>query len=351
MKVAANGVDRFAKEPPAEIRAVLVYGPDTGKVLETAKRIGRSAVTDLNDPFNVCELDADAVDGDPARLSDEMHARSLMGGRRLVRLRGARDGMADTVANALDGDTGDSLLVIEAGDLKPAGALRKLFEAKRGDIAALPCYADGGRDLSAMVRETLAAASVRIDPDAERLLVEHLGGDRMASRMEVEKLALLAGPGATVDATLVATAIGDSAALDIDALISAAAEGRPDGILTGLDRAFRQGEASVRILRMALTYFQRLHLAACRAADGRSPADAVKSLRPPPFFRTADAMTRQVARWDARGLAGALARLGEAEIRCKTTGYPDEAECGQALIDVARMAVMAGRRTGTGRRA
>lgn len=194
--------------------------------------------------------------------------------------------------------------------------------------------------------ETLAAGAVKIEPEAERFLVEHLGGDRMASRMEVEKLTLLAGQGQTIDLDLVVSAIGDSAALDIDALISAAAEGRPDAIMSGLDRAFRQGEASVRIIRVAITYFQRLHLARARMADGRNPADAVKSLRPPVFFRTADGMARQLQRWDLRSLASALARLGEAEIRCKTTGYPDEAECGQAMIDVARMAVMAGRRAG-----
>lgn len=350
MKVAANGVERFVKNPPPAVRAVLVYGPDTGKVLEFAKLIARTAVETLDDPFNVSEIDGDEAAGDPARLSDEMHARSLMGGRRLVRLRNARDANADAVVNALDGDTGDTLLVVEAGDLKAGGGLRKLFEAKREDIAALPCYADSGRDLAGMVRDVLSAGSVRIDADAERFLIEHLGGDRSASRMEVEKLALLAGTGATIDLDMVVSAIGDGAALDIDALIAAAADGRPDAILTGLDRAFRQGEASVRIIRVALTYFQRLHLARARVGDGRNAAEAVKSLRPPVFFRTADAMARQITRWDQRSLASALARLGEAEIRCKTTGYPDEAECGQALIDVARMAVLAGRRSGAGHR-
>lgn len=351
MKVSANGVERFIKAPPPGTRAVLVYGPDTGKVLEFAKQIGRTAVDNLEDPFNVCELDADDAAGDPARLSDEMHARSLMGGRRLVRVRNAHDTVADAVANALDGDTGDSLMVVEGGDLKPSGGLRKLFEGKRSDLAALPCYADSGRDLAGMVRDVFSGAGVRIEPDAERFLIDHLGGDRMASRMEVEKLALLAGRGTAVDLDMVVEAVGDSAALDIDAVVSAAADGRPDGILVGLDRAFRQGEASVRIVRVALTYFQRLHLARARVDEGRGAADAVKSLRPPVFFRTADAMARQVTRWDSRSLASALARLGEAEIRCKSTGYPDEAECGQALIDVARLAVIAGRRGGAGRRA
>lgn len=348
MKVAANAVDRFVRNPPPDLRAVLLYGPDTGKVLEFAKQLGRSVVANLDDPFNVSELDGDAAESDPARLSDEAQSRSLMGGRRLVRVRGARDGLAASVANALDGDTGDTLIVIEAGDLKPSGGLRKLFEGKRSDIAGLACYGDSERDLSSMVREVLGGHSVRIDPEAERFLVEHLGGDRMASRNEVEKLALLAGAGNTVELDLVVEAIGDGAALDVDALVTAAADGRPDAIMTGLERAFRQGESPIRILRIALTYFQRLHLACSRSAEGRSASDAVKSLRPPPFFRTADAMTRQVGRWNQRSLAGALARLGEAEIRCKTTGFPDQAECGQALIDVARMAVMAARRGGTG---
>ena len=133
-------------------------------------------------------------------------------------------------------------------------------------------------------------------------------------------------------------AIGDSAALAVDALISAAADGRPEGILPSLDRAFRQGESPIMIQRLALGYFQRLHLAVVRNAAGRSPTDAVKSLRPPVFFKAVESLTRQTARWSPEAAARALARLGEAEIHCKSTGYPAEAECGQALIDVARMA-------------
>ena len=57
-------------------------------------------------------------------------------------------------------------------------------------------------------------------------------------------------------------------------------------------------------------------------------------------------MTRQVERWTPTALAAALARLGKAEIRCKSTGFPDQAECGQALIDVARLALRARSRRG-----
>lgn len=345
MKVQPRELDGFLRRPPAGLRAVLVYGPDGGKVRETAQRLGRTVVGDLSDPFNVAELSGEEAEADPARLADEAAARSLMGGRRLVRLREARDKTADALANAFAGPETDTLIVVEAGELKPGVGLRRLFEGQRGDLAAIPCYVDEARDLARMIRESLEADGVRIAPDALQLLSERLGNDRMATRTEIAKLALLAGPGGTVDVETAMEAVGDGAALEIDTVVAAAADGRPDGIIPGLDRAFRQGESPIRVLRQAQGYFQRLHLAAGRAADGRGAADAVRSLRPPPHFKAVEPLTRQVGRWTPTALAVALARLGQAEIRCKTTGFPDQAECGQALIDIARMALRAaGRR-------
>ncbi len=346
MKVAPGELEGFVRRPPAGLRGVLVYGADGGKARETAERIGRTVVADLSDPFNVAVLTGEDAEADPARLADETAARSLMGGRRLIRVRDARDRSAEALANAFSGPETDTLVVVEAGDLKSTSALRKLFEGKRGDLAAIRCYADEARDVARMIRETLSAAGVRIDPDAAQLLSERLGNDRVASRTEIEKLALMVGAGGTVDVETAMEAVGDGAALDIDALVSAAADGRPDGLVPGLDRAFRQGESPIRVLRVAQGYFQRLHLAASRAAEGGSPADAVRSLRPPPFFKAVETMTRQVERWTPTALAAALARLGKAEIRCKSTGFPDQAECGQALIDVARLALRAGARRG-----
>lgn len=53
--------------------------------------MGASVVADMNDPFNVAVLSAEILSEDPARLSDEARAMSLMGGARLVRIEGASD--------------------------------------------------------------------------------------------------------------------------------------------------------------------------------------------------------------------------------------------------------------------
>ena len=342
MKLKAGEVERFVKTQPPGIRAVLLYGPDDGKVRELSERICRTVVADLSDPFNATTLMPEDLDGDDARIAVEASAQSLMGGRRLVRVRGATEKTSKAVEAALEAPTGDSLIVIEAGDLKPAG-LRKLFEGNRDDLATIACYADEARDVLNLIQEAMTAGQVRLDRDAEQYLAERLGSDRIATRNELDKLALMAGQGGTIDLDTVIEAIGDGAALAVDALVSATADGRPSGILNALDRAFSQGESPVRILRIAQGYFQRLHLASGHVANGRSPGDAVKSLRPPVFWKAAEPMTRHLGIWTSEKLAQALARLGRSEVLCKTTGYPAEAECGQALIDIARIAALAQR--------
>jgi DNA polymerase-3 subunit delta len=342
VKLKPGEIERFIKNPPPGLRAVLLYGPDEGKVRELSERICKTVAPDLSDPFNVSTLMPEDLDGDEARIAVEASAQSLMGGRRLVRVRGATEKTAKAIEAALDAPTGDSMIVVEGGDLKPAG-LRKLFEGNRGDLATIPCYADEARDVIGLIREAMTAGQVKLDRDAEQYLAERLGSDRIASRNELEKLALMAGPGGSIDLDTVVDAIGDGAALAVDALVSSAADGRPSGILGALDRAFSQGESPVRILRIAQTYFQRLHLASGRIAEGRSAGEAVKSLRPPVFWKAAEPMTRQLGVWTPEKLAQALARLGRSEVLCKTTGYPAEAECGQALIDVARIAALAQR--------
>ena len=88
MKIAFRDIEGFVRQPSPAVRVILVYGPDQGLMRERAKSMAASVVEDLNDPFNVAVLSSDALKEDPARLSDEANAMSMMGGKRLVRVEG-----------------------------------------------------------------------------------------------------------------------------------------------------------------------------------------------------------------------------------------------------------------------
>ena len=120
MIVAPRDADRFAAQPPKDLRAALVFGPDAGLVQERAEKLMLAVVADLADPFNVADLGESVLAADPARLSDEAQAISMMGGRRVVRVRGAGNGLAALFEDFLEAMPGDALVVEGVDDQRVA---------------------------------------------------------------------------------------------------------------------------------------------------------------------------------------------------------------------------------------
>ncbi|HYZ40288.1 MAG TPA: DNA polymerase III subunit delta [Stellaceae bacterium] len=337
MKLAPSRISAFLQKPGPGINAALCYGPDAGLVHERAGIIARAICPDLADPFRVADLTAAALAGDPARLADEAAQLSLTGGRRLVRVRGADDGVAKLFAELLKSPSIAAFIVVEAGELPARSALRRAFEDARHAVA-IACYPDTPRELAAVIRETLAAERITVNRDAQEFLIEHLGGDRLLTRAELEKLALFSGFGGRVELEDARASVSDTAALELDDAIMAAVEGEPGRVERVLGRVLQQGESPVTIIRALARHLQRLHALAARLGAGVSLEDVLRSARPPIFFKQEDSFRRQLALWREASLRPQLARVAKAELHMKTTGLPAETICREAMLAVAQAA-------------
>lgn len=316
------------------LRALLFYGPDSGLVTELATAACRSLLGGEDNPFRLAELTSRQLREDPALLADEAAALSFTGGRRVLRLRDAGNDVAPQLASFLKDLPGDALLVVEAGDLPKRSALVQAFLRPSEQVAAVPCYHDEGGSLLRLAETLLREAGLAIEPDALTLLSSQLGGDRQLSRRELEKLILYKGSGRIVSDD-VAALIGDGAALDLDDLAMAVAEGDLAKTDRVLSRSLQQGIPPVQVLRQVQRHFQRLQFVAGQLAEGTSPQVAMKRLQPPPFWKIAKRFEAQARRWSASSLASAGARLLAAEAACKRTGARDHVLCAQALLAVA----------------
>jgi DNA polymerase III subunit delta len=351
VKIAPGKIEQFIAKPGSAVRAVLVYGPDAGLVRERSDALMRTAVADLSDPFLVAELTGDAIARDPALLADEAAAIALTGGRRAVRVRDAGDAHAGAVKSMLAGPAGDTLVVLLAGELGPRSALRKLIEDADA-AAAVPCYADEIRDLDRVIRETLAADGLSVSPDASAYLAANLGSDRGVTRSELQKLALYAGgngargnaaAGGQVELADAVAVVGDSAALSLDDLCFAAIDGDMAAADRALERSLQEGQSEVAILRAVSRHLMRLQLTVGRIDRGEAPERAVKSLRPPVFFKREPQFRRQAESWSGARIAQALDLVQQAELSCKSTGIPAAAVCGRTLLQIAALARQARR--------
>lgn len=339
MKITGSRVESFLRRPGDEVPAVLLFGPDRGLVRERSETLALTVVENLGDPFRVVETTGAALKADPPGLADEAAQMSMTGGRRVILVRDAGDGLAEIFQAFLE-NPGGAFVIVEAGMLGARSTLRRLFE-KSPVAAAVGCYGDGGDEIAAVVRETLGRHGLEASPDAMAYLTENLGGDRKVTRSELEKLALYAGgPGASAEVSLedAVAAVGDSAAMSIDEVAFAAGGGDLAALDRALARAYLEGINPVGVLRGVQRHLQRLHQGLAMVQAGQSPESAMKSLKPAPIFVFRDRFRSQLRQWRPDRLAAALELLTEAEMDCKSTGFPAEAGCHRALMRVAQAA-------------
>src|SRR5439155_1692299 len=144
----------------------------------------------------------------------------------------------------------DCPVVIEAGDLRKNAPLRAVCERAK-NAAALPCYPDEQRDLARLIDDELGFAGLTIAPDARAALVPLLGGDRLASRSELRKLALYAHGKNRVELDDVLAVVADASALALDAAIDAAFAGRTGDLELHLAKAQTAGTSASAIISAA----------------------------------------------------------------------------------------------------
>ena len=337
MIVKSHEADRYVSSPPKGLTIALVYGPDAGLVQERAEKLLKSVVPDLTDAFNVSDLNEDTLLADPARLADEAAAISMMGGRRVVRVRGAGNDLAELLESFLDDPKGDGLVVIEASDLAKTGALRKLFDGHKS-AAAIQCYPDSARDLGDVVRDALRAEGISISPDALEDAVSRLGSDRGVTRREIEKLVLYMHGHKQVSLEDVRAVMGDEAEARSEIACDAAGNGDLARLDLELERLWAADTQPAQILRSAMGHFQRLLQTRESAARGETIDNVMKRLRPPVHFSRTSSFKNQAQRWTSDRLGEALDLLLEAEALTRTTGVPAEAVTGRALMNIAAMA-------------
>ncbi|MGJ7042566.1 DNA polymerase-3 subunit delta [Shinella sp. BE166] len=318
-EVKSHEFDGFLKRKPLPVRLFLIYGPDRGLVSERAAALAANSGVDLADAFSVVKLDAGEVGNQPGRLIDEMNAIGLFGGDRLVWIRnaGSEKGLADALEILAGMPTGPSTLIIEAGDLKKGAALRKAAETS-SQAAAIACYADDGRALQALIDQELATEGLRISPAARERLVETIGGDRLASRNEVRKLALYCRGKELIEEQDVEDIVGDASAISTDDAIDAILKGDRDGFMHAIQKIVSSKTPIFLVLQGCLRQFQLLELMRAEMDEKRAPAaQAMATLGRHLHFRRKPIIENALKTWAGPAIRRETQRLQAAILQSR----------------------------------
>ena len=310
----------------------LVFGPNSGLVHERARGLAHRAVSDPSDSFQLIRLEGDEVAGDPLRLADEANTIGLFGGKRALWVRAGSKNLVPALQPLLATPSQDATVVVEAGDLQARNPLRAAVEGSRNGMA-LPCYADEGRDLAALVDGMLREAGVAMAREARDAVLELVGADRLLTRREIEKLVLYATPGQTITLADIEAIMADASALAADSVIDAAFTGQLAALDAGVTRLFAEGDDAGMVAGSALRHAMALHKT--RAAIDRGTSADTAMLQARIFYKRKASFQRQITLWSASALEGVITLLRDAQVLTRRQPSLGETHLARALLMIA----------------
>jgi DNA polymerase-3 subunit delta len=290
-------------------RAYLLAGAESLLREDALAALRRAVIGDADPAFLLDRFDAGVA---PGELVDALHTLPVLAARRLVVLvepegrRGSASALLDAVADwagGADARADDAVLVVAASRPDRRARWVKAF----GD-GVVECDAPRtAREISAFAREEAARQEVALERGVAEALAERIGPQLQLLRMEIGKLALLAGPGEPVSRAHVGVGTALAAEEPIWDLTDAIGEGRTADALHVLARQLGAGEPPPVLLGALVSHFRRL----LRIASG---ADVPG----PPFVRKK--LASQAKRYGSARLRAALGALHETDLALKGAG-------------------------------
>lgn len=315
--------------------ALLIYGNDVGAVRELAFSAVKSAAGSLEDPFSVARLEDSQLVKNKGLLADEVAAMPLLGTRRVVWVTDAGPGFLLSMQSILKSETAGNLVVAEAGALIKSSALRTLF-VEAGNAAIVALYEDDAERVRRIVVEELRSANLSADDGAIERLMQLTGPARAQLRQELAKLVLYCHDRRDVAVEDVEAVCGEASEASADDACDAAFGGHLDRTDAELRRLFASGIAGNRLLSMFLAHAARMRDMRIGVAAGRPASVAMKSVRPPIFFRRQAAISQQLGLWSVAALERAASSILSAIVQTRELRDLEDAIAACVILSIAR---------------
>lgn len=321
--------DRFIASRAPHVYLYLVHGTDSGLISERARLLLKNwAASDMQ----LIRMSGDDIASDPLLLIDEANSIGLFGGKRAIFISAGSKPFVGALESLVAAPPSDCLIVIEAGSLKKDHALRKLVERLR-EAAAIECYPDSARDLERLIDTEVRAAGLTIEVEARDALIEMLGGDRLTTRSELDKLILYAHGQGSITRADVDLLVADASNLAMDDAVNGAFGGDYRAVEETAQRYFATGGDGSVLLGAAVRHALILHRMCLEAENGAN----VENL-PMKFGRFgpgAKLLAMQAKRWSSARVERAIATLADGVQKTRRSPALSDAATIRALWAVA----------------
>ncbi|HET7588044.1 MAG TPA: DNA polymerase III subunit delta [Gammaproteobacteria bacterium] len=247
-----------------------------------------------------------------SRLAEAGASLSLFASRQLLELRlptgkpGREGGQA--LADYAAAPPADTLLLVIASKLDKGSRNASWVKALEKAGGLVEIWPVGRGELPRWIAQRARTREVQLEADAAELLAERVEGNLLAAAQEIDKLALLTGPG-RVDVAAVQNAVAASARYDVFGFVDAALAGNSARALAMLDGLKAEGVEPTLVLWALTREIRTLANAAFEVSRGQSAAQALAKV----WAKRRSVVEGALRRLGRRASKGLLLRAGEVD--------------------------------------
>ena len=325
--------ESFLKQRLSNFSALLIHGEDEAVVSSMSAQAVTRLTKGSGTSLLVENLDASACKKAPGLFSDALNALSLLSDKTLLVVEGVDDSCLPFLSPLFEQRPGENFVLLKAQALKRDSTLRVAFESGRYS-ATVAVFPDDERAAALRARNLLEANDLVWGDGAEESFFDLVGFERSIVLQELGKLVLycLASKEVTLDD--VVSVCGDLSEDSLDDVIDAVLGGDVAGVDAGLGGAV--GKEAKSILPLLSMHLSRLTSLGSAVAEGQTIDNAVRSARPPVFFKRRITIVNQLNRLSLPDLVKLQSAVQALVLKSRQLGDLADAATSRALLSLAR---------------
>ena len=307
--------DDFIKNPSGDIQGILLHGQDRGLINYRAKALVSHYIPNQNDPFLLSTINSTQLNDDPGLLADELGTFALTNDKRVILLDLSSDLKKEQVDCIIESKS-QSILIINAGELKTSSPSRKAFESDNNFIV-IPCYNSSNTDIMTLLNNKLKDRDLTMHRDAKDLIVASLGNDYGNTTSEIEKILNLHQSGDEISKSEVESIIVSSSNIIVTDLVDTVFEKKTKSI-SRLYHSVLDEFSPAQILIITSGHVIRLMELLSEKDDLNLPnKQVIENSKPPIFFKRHPSLQKQLNTWDRAKLRDIIEILSETTVETR----------------------------------
>ncbi|MCE7794187.1 DNA polymerase III subunit delta [Salipaludibacillus sp. CUR1] len=308
----------------------LLYGSETYLIEDILNRIVSKALSPEEQEFNLSRFDMNEHSVDLA--VEEAYTFPFMGGRRVVLLKDAYFFSTQKQTDKVEHNLKALLAYIEEPAMETTMIVhvpyeklderKKLVKTLKKQGKVMEGRPLEERELRQWITEKAKEFHVQFDQEAQDSLLILTGADLMVMASEINKLAIYAGEGETIQKKHVEDLVARSLEQDIFSLVDAVVKARVPQALKIYKDLLKQKEAPLKIMALMVRQFRILYQVKQLNKQGYSEKVMASQLKLHPY--AVKLAARQVQRFREDELLQLINQLADLDYRIKTGQINDQ---------------------------